>query len=82
VIGGKQMDEQEKFEAMVNLLAELSSEGKYPDEIKNFEDVIATVPEQGDQVPYGVFRRIPSAVCGMRVEGFLRGARTSVKRCL
>lgn len=36
------MNEQEKFEAMVNLLAELSSEGKYPDEIKNFEDVIKT----------------------------------------
>ena len=36
------MNEQEKFEAMVNLLAELSSEGKYPEEIKNFEDVIKT----------------------------------------
>lgn len=36
------MDEQEKFEALVSLLAELSSEGKYPDEIKNFEDVIKT----------------------------------------
>ena len=36
------MDEQEKFEALVSLLAELSSEGKHPDEIKDFEDAIKT----------------------------------------